>query len=227
MENVSIWVALAGGVVSLVSPCTLPMIPIYVATIAGPASLAAAGSGRRFRLLLHSLVFVLGFSLIFVLLGSGVALVGFTLKSHVVLLRQISGGLMIFFGLFMLGSTRLSWLNFEKRLATRNASTGYWRTALIGVLFALAWSPCAGPVLGGILTLALQSGSGLEGAYLLSFYSLGMALPFLVLGLGLDYLLPWLKRLGRFSFYIFLLSGLLLIAMGALIVTNRLTWFSG
>jgi cytochrome c-type biogenesis protein len=227
MDHMSVWVALGGGVVSLISPCTLPMIPVYVATVAGPTAAAAGGADRRFQILLHSLIFVLGFSLVFVLLGSGVALVGVTLKTHIILVRQISGGLMIFFGLFMLASQRLSWLNFEKRLAATNLNTGYWRAGLIGVLFALAWSPCAGPVLGSILTLAFQSGSGWQGAYLLSFYSLGIALPFLALGLGLDFIQPWMKRIGRFSLYIFVLSGLLLIAMGALIVTNHLTWFSG
>jgi cytochrome c-type biogenesis protein len=225
MDNVSAWVALAGGIVSLVSPCTLPMIPVYFATLAGPETIPS--SRRKFQIFLRSLSFVIGFSVVFVLLGSGVGLIGFSVKTHLVLVRYIAGGLMVLFGLFMLASTRFSWLNFEKHLAvTQGVGSGHWRALVIGALFGLAWTPCAGPVLGSILTLAFQSRSGWQGAYLLSFYSLGMALPFLLFGLGLDYLSPWLKRMNRYSIYIYILSGLLLIALGGLLISNHLNWFS-
>jgi cytochrome c-type biogenesis protein len=226
VDNVSVWVALAGGLISLVSPCTLPLIPVYFASLAGPEALSSAPARLRFDIFLRSVSFVLGFALVFVLLGSGIGLVGFTVKSHIQLVRYISGALMILFGVFILAASRVSWLNFEKRLGSRPAARGYWRPALIGALFALAWTPCAGPVLGAILTLAFRSGSGWQGAYLLAFYSLGLALPFLLLGVGLDFLRPWLRRIGRFSGYIYLLGGVLLIAMGALILTNHIVWFS-
>jgi cytochrome c-type biogenesis protein len=203
------------------------MIPVYFSILAGPAAVSTGGSRRRFLALFHSLSFVVGFAIVFVVLGSGVGLIGLTLKAHISLVRYISGGLMVAFGLFMLATLKISWLNFEKRLnSTQNSGAGYWRALVIGALFGLAWTPCAGPVLGGILTLAFKSGSGWQGAYLLSFYSLGLALPFLALGLGLDFLLPWLKRLNRYSAYIFILGGLLLVALGALIITNHLNWFS-
>jgi cytochrome c biogenesis protein CcdA len=203
------------------------MVPVYIASLTGAEVFRTGVSGRRLTVFLHSLSFVLGFSIIFILLGSSAGMIGFIINSHLVLIRQIAGGLMVLFGLFMLAATKIPWLNYEKRLNPAAGDTGgYLRSLVIGLLFALAWTPCVGPVLGGILSLALNSGSSWQGGYLLAFYSLGVALPFLAIGLAFDSVLPLLKRLSRYSVYVYIFSGLLLITIGILIILNKMSWFS-
>jgi cytochrome c-type biogenesis protein len=129
--------------------------------------------------------------------------------------------------LFMLAAPRISWLNYEKRLSPASSTaTGYLRSILLGLIFALAWTPCVGPILGGILSLALSSESVWQGTYLLAFYSLGAAIPFIIIGLAFHYLQPVLNWLKRFSSYVYLVSGILLIGVGVLILLNKLSWFS-
>jgi cytochrome c-type biogenesis protein len=227
MDNVSPLVAFTGGLLSLLSPCVLPMIPVYIASLAGPEIYRTGVKGRRLSVFFHSLSFVIGFSALFIVLGTGAGAIGLAISSHLLLVRRIAGSLMILFGLFMLAAPRISWLNYEKRLTpNQSTTTGYLRSFIIGVLFAVAWTPCVGPVLGGILTLAFNTESIWHGSYLLAIYSLGLGIPFLIIGLLFDSLLPWLKKIGRYSSYIYIFSGLLLIAVGILILINRLNWFS-
>jgi cytochrome c-type biogenesis protein len=227
MENLSPLVAFIGGLASLLSPCILPMVPVYIASISTPGILQGGVTGRRLTVFFQSLSFIVGFSLVFIVLGSGVGFIGFVVGSHQLLVRRITGSLMIVFGLFILAATRISGLNYEKRLSPGNNVYGsYLHSLIIGILFALAWTPCVGPVLGGILSLALGSGSALQGAYLLAFYSLGLALPFLIIGLVFDSILPILKRIARYSIYIYIFSGLLLIIIGILVLIDKLSWFS-
>ncbi len=227
MENISPWVALGGGLLSLFSPCVLPLIPVYLAVLAGPAVAGEGKSRRRLTVFSRSLLFVAGFTLVFVLMGAGAGWVGDLINAHLVLVRRIAGSVMILFGLFMLASNWISWLNYEKRLsAGTNLATGYLSSFLIGLLFALAWTPCVGPVLGGILTLAFNSKSVWQGAALLGIYSLGLGLPFLAIGLAFDSLQPILLRLKRFSAYVYIAGGLLLIATGILIWLNKLNWYA-
>jgi cytochrome c-type biogenesis protein len=202
------------------------MIPVYLASLSGPEVLENGVAGRRWTVFFHALSFVLGFSAVFVLLGAGAGLIGSAISTHQVLVRQISGSLLIFFGLYMLASTRIPWLNYEKSLSpSTGRASGYIRSVLIGIIFALAWTPCAGPVLGGILTLAFNSESAGQGSYLLAIYSLGTALPLLIIGLALDSLRPLLKKAGRYSAYLYIISGLLLIAIGILLWLNKMNWF--
>jgi len=177
-------------------------------------------------LFLHSLSFVLGFAIVFTILGASAGLVGFAISAHLALIRQIAGGLMIAFGLFILAALKVPWLNYEKRLSSSlGTTTSYLRSFLTGGVFSLAWTPCVGPILGGILTLALGSETAWQGAYLLAIYSLGLGLPFLIMGIAFDFITPLLKRIYRYSNWIYIISGLLLIAVGILILTNRLVWF--
>ncbi len=227
MENVSAWVALGGGLLSLLSPCILPLIPVYLAVLAGPAA-AGEGPGRR-RLLVfrHSLLFLAGFTLVFVALGAGAGWVGALFGGDFRLVQRIAGSLMILFGLYMLTAIRLSWLNYEKRLTGgTNLAAGYLRSLITGLLFALAWTPCVGPVLGGILALAFNSESAWRGAGLLGIYSLGLGLPFLALGLALDSLRPLLLWLKRFSAWVNIIGGFLLMATGVLIWLDKLNWYA-
>jgi len=226
MEEISFLVAFSAGLLSFLSPCVLPLVPVYLASLVGPEIFDDKATRKRMPIFLHSLSFVIGFSIVFTILGAGAGLAGFAISAHLVAIRQIAGSLLIVFGLFMLAALKVPWLNFEKRLTlSQSVTTGYLRSFLTGGIFSLAWTPCAGPILGGILTLALGSEAAWQGAYLLAVYSLGLGLPFLIMGIAFDSIAPLLKRIRRYSAAIYIISGLLLIAIGILILTNRLVWF--
>jgi cytochrome c-type biogenesis protein len=228
MEQVSLLIALGAGLLSFLSPCVLPLVPVYLATVCGPEILEPGAEKKRLPVFFHSLSFVVGFSLVFIILGAGVGLLGFTLGVNTALTRYIAGGLLIAFGLFLLASLKIPWLNYERRLApSTGATTGYLRSLLIGAIFSLAWTPCVGPVLGGILTLAWSSETAWQGAYLLAVYSLGLGIPFLIIGAAFDSIRPFLRRIHRYSTWSYIISGLLLIAVGILILTGNLSWLQG
>jgi cytochrome c-type biogenesis protein len=228
MGQVSLLVAFGAGVLSFLSPCVLPMVPVYLATVCGPEILEPGAKKKRLPLFFHSLSFVIGFSLVFIILGASVGLLGFSLNFNTALIRYIAGGLLVAFGLFLLASLKVPWLNYERRLApSTGATTGYLRSLLIGAIFSLAWTPCVGPVLGGILTLAWSSETAWQGAYLLAVYSLGLGLPFLIIGAAFDSIRPFLRRIHRYSTWSYIISGLLLIAVGILILTGNLSWLQG
>ncbi|MFB0559369.1 MAG: cytochrome c biogenesis CcdA family protein [Dehalococcoidales bacterium] len=224
-EQIPLLVAFAAGLASFLSPCVLPLVPVYLASLAGPEIFEPEARRVRMPIFLHSLSFVIGFSIVFSLWGAGVGLIGSAFVTYSYVIRQIAGSLLIVFGLFMLAAQRVPWLNFEKRLTpSRSATTGYLRSILTGGVFSLAWTPCVGPILGGILALALGSETGWHGAYLLTVFSLGLGLPFLIVGAAFDSVIPLLKRIHRYSTAIYVISGVLLIAVGILTLTNRLIW---
>lgn len=226
MEHISLVVAFSAGLLSFLSPCVLPLVPVYLASLCGPEILESEAGRSRLPIFLHSLSFVVGFSVIFIILGASVGLAGFALGTELALIHKIAGSLLIAFGLFLLAALKIPWLNYERRLApSLGTTTSYLRSLLIGAIFSLAWTPCVGPILGGILTLAWSSETAWRGAYLLATYSLGLGLPFLVIGVTFDSIRPLLKHIHRYSTWIYIGSGLLLIAVGILILTNRLTWF--
>ncbi len=227
MENISIIVAFSAGLLSFLSPCVLPLVPVYLASLAGPEILDTRATTLRLPVFLHSLSFVVGFSVIFVTLGAIAGLTGFAINPSLALLNKISGGLLIAFGIFLLAALKIPWLNYEKRLApSLGSTTGYLRSFLIGASFSLAWTACVGPILGGILVVALNAATAWHGAYLLAFYSLGLGLPFLIIGAAFDSIAPLLKRIHRYSKLIYVIGGLLLIAVGILILTNNLVRIS-
>ena len=228
MEQPPLLAAFGAGLLSFVSPCVLPLIPVYLASLVGPEIFES--KGRRFRLpiFLHALSFVVGFSIVFTLFGAGAGLVGSVISSYLTVMNQIVGSLLIAFGLFLLVAQKVSWLNFEKRLApSRGATIGYLRSFLTGGIFTIAWTPCVGPILAGILTLALGSETAWQGAHLLAIYSLGLGLPFLAIGAAFDSVTPLLKRIQRYATVIYIVSGVLLIGVGILVVTNKLSLFLG
>ncbi len=225
MEHLSPLVAFTAGLLSFLSPCVLPLVPVYLASLAGPEIFDATITRSRLSIFLHSLSFVVGFSVIFIIMGVSASLIGFTISAHLALVRNIAGSLLIIFGLFMLASLKIPWLNYEKRLApSLGITTGYLRSLLTGAIFSFAWTPCVGPMLGSILTLALASETAWHGAYLLAIYSLGLGLPFLIIGAAFNSITPLLRRINRYSNWVYIISGLLLIAVGILILTNHLTW---
>ncbi|MFC2003100.1 cytochrome c biogenesis CcdA family protein [Chloroflexota bacterium] len=226
MEEMSLLVAFSAGLLSFLSPCVLPLVPVYLASLCGPEMFEPEVNRRRIPIFLHSLSFVIGFSLVFTILGTGAGLAGFAISAHLTLMHKIAGSLLIAFGLLMLAALKIPWLNYEKRLTpSLSNTTGYLRSILTGGIFSLAWTPCVGPIIGGILTLALSSETAWQGAYLLSIYSLGLGLPFLIIGAVFDSATPLLKRIHRYSSLAYVVGAALLIAVGILILTNSLTWF--
>jgi len=225
-EPISLLIAFGAGLVSFLSPCVLPLVPVYLASLCGPEIFEPKVRRIRMPIFLHSLSFVIGFSIVFILFGAGAGLIGSALIAYSAVIRQIVGSLLIVFGLFLLAAQRVPWLNFEKRLTpSRGVTTGYLRSLLTGGVFSLAWTPCVSPILGGILALALGSETAWHGTYLLAVYSLGLGLPFLIVGAAFDSITPLLKRIHRYSTMIYIVSGVLLIAVGILILTDRLIWF--
>ncbi|MDP2919848.1 MAG: cytochrome c biogenesis protein CcdA [Dehalococcoidia bacterium] len=218
--ELSLLMALGGGLLSFLSPCVLPLVPAYFGSLAGPEVFELQTRKLRLPVFLHSVVFVAGFSVIFVGLGALVGWAGFNFSSQLIA-RRIAGSLLVAFGVYMLLAIKIPWLNFEKRiLPGKNTRTGYLRSLLIGAVFAFAWTPCASPILGGILALALDSATTLQGAYLLGVYSIGIGIPFLAIGIAFDFLLPLVRQINKYTLYVYLVSGLLLITAGVLTLTR-------
>ena len=226
MEHIPLLVAFGAGLASFLSPCVLPLVPVYLASLAGPEILESKEKRFRISIFLHSLAFVVGFSIIFSLWGAGIGLIGSTLVAYSAVVRRIAGSLLILFGLFMLAALKVPWLNYERRLNVSLGSTsGYLRSFLTGAIFCVAWTPClAGPIT-GILSLAGSSGTVWRGTYLLAVYSMGLGLPFLITGIAFDTITPLLKRIYKYSRVVYIVSGVLLIAAGILVLLNRLVWF--
>ena len=226
--QITILIAFGYGLLSFLSPCVLPLIPVYLSSLVGPDIFEDKAKRKPLPIFRHSLSFVLGFTLVFTLFGAGSGLLGAVLLSHLTMVRQIAGVLLIILGLVMLAALKIPWLNYEGRLnLSLPASGGYLRSFLVGAAFPVAWIPCTSWALGGILMLAGASQTAWQGAFLLAIYSLGLGLPFLIMGAAFDAIAPLLKNLRRFSDLIYVISGLLLVVMGVLVLTNHLGWLRG
>lgn len=227
MTEISYVVAFTAGLLSFFSPCVLPLVPAYLANLAGTTAIDGRTRTSYRPALFHSLSFVLGFSLVFIGLGASVGLIGTAITAHSILFRQIAGGIIIVFGIFLIASFKLPWLNYEKRI---NPATGsnprYPRSVLIGAVFALGWTPCIGPILGAILMMAWSTQTVGQGALLLMIYSLGLGIPFIVIGLAWGAIMPLWKGINRHLGTISIISGVLLIVVGTLMLTGNLSWLS-
>jgi len=217
--------ALAAGLLSFLSPCVLPLVPVYLANIAGSSVLAPDVADRR-HILLHTISFIVGFSLVFVTLGASLGLLGAALPQQ--MLEKVAGGLLIAFGIFLVAANKVPWLNYEKRLDFGKAKgTGYLRSLLIGVVFSLGWIPCVGPILGGILALAASSQTVWQGVYLLLAYCLGLGLPFIAVGLALGAASRYIRWLSHHAFVTSVVAAVLLISIGILMLTGYLEYLGG
>lgn len=222
-------IAFAGGVVSFASPCCLPLVPAYVGYMLGTAD-----EGDRRRTFLHGLAFTAGFTVVFVAFWASIGLVGYLLAENARYLRQAGGGLLILLGLNVAGVINIGALWRDLRplptfgvVAVGSSGSpaaatrpGYGRSLLFGSLFAAGWSPCIGPILGGIIGLASVSESVAQGSLLLVAYSIGLALPFLAVALGASTVARRLAWVGRHHHAVSVVSGALLVALGGLMVTN-------
>ena len=213
------------GVLSFLSPCVLPLIPSYVGFLTGLT--LEELEVRRGTALAHALWFVAGFSLIFIALGATASALGVLLLRSQVWIGRIGGVVVILFGLYLLGVLRPALLMRERKVQLARKPLGYLGSAFVGVTFGAAWTPCIGPILGAILTLAAAQASVGHGAALLTAYSAGLALPFVVTALALDRFLAWFQRFRPYLVWVERIAGGLLILLGLLLVTDRFTLLAG
>lgn len=209
--------AFTAGILSFLSPCVLPLVPSYLAYVGG------SGAAKRSILIRNALLFVVGFSLIFIALGASASALGSLLRANRQVLTIGGGVLVILFGLVLLGVIRLPVLMRDTRLQARHDASTPVGAVLLGMAFAAGWTPCIGPVLGGILTLAGASGTLLEGVTMLAVYSAGLAIPFLLAALALDPFLRVSRRFRRWLPWVERSAGGLLVVAGLLMVTGTYT----
>lgn len=226
-ENITFFTALGGGILYFFSPCTLPLIPSYFSYITG-ISLEELREGResRLRIFLHSIFFLAGLSLIFVVLGAGATLLGRALTEYLGILRKVGGVIIIFFGLFLVGAFRIPFLQRTLKLNWSRKPTGFLGSFLVGISFSAGWTACSTPILASILIYASTLETVRKGVILLSFFSLGLSIPFLLSSLFLNFFLKFLKKFTRYIRWVEIISGLFLIVLGILLLTNLFSFLS-
>ncbi|MEQ1846248.1 MAG: cytochrome c biogenesis protein CcdA [Nitrospira sp.] len=227
IPQISLIAAFSAGLLSFVSPCVLPLVPSYISYITGLSveQLTDVSERVKFRkaIIVNSLLFIGGFSSVFIAFGASASFLGQILITYQDLIRRIGGVLIIVFGLYLLGILNLKFLKMEQRYQFRNRPAGYLGSFLIGVAFAAGWTPCVGPVLGSILLYASTTDSLLSGVVLLTFYSLGLGLPLFLTALGVDRFLAYFKEVRVYLWGVSTVSGVLLILVGVMIYANSLT----
>jgi cytochrome c-type biogenesis protein len=221
ISRITMGLAFLAGLASFLSPCVFTLVPAYVGYLGGRAARGEAGGSSRLVTLTHGLAFVLGFSIVFVLLGVAAAAAGGLLYDLREYLAKIGGIVVIIFGLHMIGIFRIPFLEYDARIHTApDRRWGYLSSALLGVFFSAGWSPCVGPVLGTILTLAINGGSVALGAKLLTAYSAGLAVPFLVAAWGIGWVSAALRRYARVMHYVEIAMGVVLVIVGVMLFTG-------
>lgn len=231
-SELNVLVAFGAGVISFVSPCVLPLIPTYIAYLAGVsiaelAELSKVERAIRRRLIANAVGFILGFSLVFVLLGLSASSIGQFLLRNQLVLRRIGGVVIVVMGLHTMGVLRISALYREKRARYTGSVTHPLSAFVFGVAFSAGWTPCIGPILASILLVAGSSGSVGYGAGLLLSYSLGLGLPFLLTAMFFGAVMPRLKKLTRHMDRISYAAGLLLVVLGIMVYTNSFARLAG
>lgn len=224
--ELSFAVAFLAGIVSFLSPCVLPLFPSYLSFVTGLTfdELATPDDGARARVrrltVIHSLLFILGFMLVFIALGASATAVGQFMRSNQDWIRRVAGVIIVLFGLHIAGVFRLAFLQRERRLHLQDRPAGMLGSVVVGFAFGAGWTPCIGPILGAILTMAGTSARLSTGIALLFTYGLGLAVPFFLAAIGFSAFLTAFGRVRRWLRPIEVASGLVLVAVGILIFTN-------
>jgi cytochrome c-type biogenesis protein len=219
--QVTIGLAFLAGLASFLSPCVFSLVPAYIGYLGGRAAGGEATESNRFITFTHGLAFVLGFSIVFVTLGVATSAFGRLLFDLRFLLAKVGGIVVIIFGLHMVGIFRIPFLEYDTRVQQMpDRRWGYLSSALMGIFFSAGWAPCVGPVLGAILTLALNGGSVSTGVSLLSAYSAGLAIPFLSAALGVGWVSITLRKYGKVMHYIEIAMGVILVILGVMLFTG-------
>ncbi len=234
MDNVSVLAAFSAGLISFLSPCVLPLVPGYISMISG-FSLDQLNTREKdtslFRIvLLNSIMFIVGFSITFILLGASATWIGQLLAARMSLLRQLAGLVLIVFGIHLTGIFKINFLYRDKRFHNVEKPRGLVGALVLGLAFAFGWTPCIGPILAGILTIASTKQTVTEGMFLLAVYSAGLGIPFLLTSFALNKFLSFYSRFKKHFHTVEVVSGALVIAIGVMIMTGSLTrlatWFS-
>jgi cytochrome c-type biogenesis protein len=227
MSDINFVVAFTSGLLSFLSPCVLPVIPSYLSFISGVSleemTGARARSVVRRRVVLNSLAFILGFSVVFVSLGVSASFLGGLFASYRRFIRLAGGALIILVGVYMMGVLKIPALDRYFQVNLKDKPAGYLGSALIGVTFAVAWIPCVGPILGAILTWAATSSRVSEGVFLLSSYAAGLAVPFFLSAVAINSFFQFSQAFRRYIGYVHAVAGVLLVIVGVLLVTDYFT----
>jgi cytochrome c-type biogenesis protein len=221
IARVTIGLAFLAGLASFLSPCVFSLVPAYIGYLGGRAAGGEGTENNRFVTFTHGLAFVLGFSLVFITLGVATSAFGRLLFDLRFILAKVGGVVVIIFGLHMIGVFRIPFLEYDTRVQQMpDRKWGYLSSALMGVFFSAGWAPCVGPVLGAILTLALNGGSISTGISLLSAYSAGLAIPFLLAALGLGWVSLTLRKYGKVMHYVEMGMGVVLVIIGVMLFSG-------
>lgn len=218
--------ALLAGLLSFLSPCVLPLVPSYIAFLTGMTGVAEIGS-RRHLALLHAFLFVAGFTLIFLALGATATAFGRVLNYYQHWLERIGGVLIVIFGLYALGVLRIGALSREMRFQMGDKPLGFLGSVLAGMAFGAGWTPCIGPILGGILLYTSSQADFSKGISLLLAYSAGLAIPFLVAAFALERFLAWFQRFRRYIGWVEKIAGAMLVVVGLMMIFGLFTMMSG
>jgi cytochrome c-type biogenesis protein len=218
IAQITLGLAFLAGLASFLSPCVFSLVPAYIGYLGGRAAGGEATESNRFVTFTHGIAFVLGFSAVFITLGVASSAFGRLLFDLRFILAKVGGVVVIIFGLHMIGVFRIPFLEYDTRVQqVPDRKWGYLSSALMGVFFSAGWAPCVGPVLGAILTLALNGGSISTGVSLLSAYSAGLAIPFLIAALGVGWVSVTLRKYGKVMHYIEIGMGVILVILGIML----------
>ncbi|MPZ76670.1 MAG: cytochrome c biogenesis protein CcdA [Deltaproteobacteria bacterium] len=227
MSDVNIFVAFAAGIFSFLSPCVLPLIPSYLSFISG-VSLEDMRHDQtlkrvRGRVVLNSMAFIIGFSLVFISLGISASFLGSLFLSYRNVIRIVGGLFILLVGLYLVGIFKIPALERYLQFNLKDKPAGYLGSVLVGITFAVAWTPCVGPILGAILALAGTSGEIGRGAFLLSTYAAGLALPFFLSAIAINSFMQFSQLFRRYIQAFHVAGGILLVIVGLLLVTDYMT----
>jgi cytochrome c-type biogenesis protein len=218
LSNIGFGLAFLAGLASFLSPCVFSLVPAYIGYLGGRSVASAHEERNRWTTFSHGIAFVLGFSLVFILLGIATSALGGLLYDIRTWLAKIGGIVVVIFGLHMTHIIRIRFLEYDLRSESQpDRQRGYLSSGLMGVFFSAGWSPCVGPVLGAILTLSLSGGSITQGAGLLTAYSAGLAIPFLIAALGVGWVTTVIRKYGKVMHYAEIVMGVLLIVVGVML----------
>ncbi len=218
IAQVTFGLAFLAGLASFLSPCVFSLVPAYIGYLGGRAAGGEVTASDRFVTFTHGLAFVLGFSVIFITFGVVASAFGSLLFDLRFILAKVGGIVVIIFGLHMIGVFRIPFLEYDTRVQQMpDRKWGYLSSALMGVFFSAGWAPCVGPVLGTILTFAINGGSVSTGVSLLSAYSAGLAIPFLIAALGVGWVSVTLRKYGKAMHYIEIAMGVILVILGVML----------
>jgi Cytochrome c biogenesis protein len=223
LKDISLLLAFSAGLLSFLSPCVLPLVPAYITFLTGSTIQEIKSQKSKLTVINKAIGFTLGFSIIFMLMGISISSLGRLFTANQYLFRKIGGIIIIIFGLHITGLIKIKWLYYERRIKSIDKITGNLSSILMGMAFATGWTPCIGPILASILIYVGNMTTLNKGFTLLTAYSLGLAIPFILAAIIIDSFSVGIKKLYRFFPLISVVSGILVITMGILTFTNSVT----